>query len=193
MPGHQPFVHASSLRGHTAIRGWRAIHHEYLMHSDVNSSQPQKMNGDRPLSPPPPSDNFGDEVDVEEEVRDVHAEAWADVKKTESVTKMFSEMANSPAVAKLIDMLASRQHAQARQTTRVRVALVRAQERNARRGNVFVCIALVLCLSFLGVVIYWLKADKDTLLPVLSALIGLIAGAGGGYVFGRQSINGRSE
>lgn len=65
-----------------------------------------------------------------------------------------------------------------------------ASRANARFAfwSSFVFIAsLILSLIFLGVIVWMLRADKDLLLPVLSALISLIAGTGGGYVFGRAA------
>lgn len=47
--------------------------------------------------------------------------------------------------------------------------------------------ALGLCLGVILLVVWMLKGEKDLLLPVLSSLIALIAGTGGGLVFGRRS------
>lgn len=57
-------------------------------------------------------------------------------------------------------------------------------------GNIIFLVAMTLSLAFLFGVIWTLRDNKETLLPVLSSVIGLLAGAGGGFVFGRASGGG---
>lgn len=52
---------------------------------------------------------------------------------------------------------------------------------------------LCMCLIFLGVVIWSLRSEKDLLLPVLTAVVSLLAGAGGGFIFGQSRRNSHSD
>lgn len=63
-----------------------------------------------------------------------------------------------------------------------------ANTENARfhsSNRLYFLVGLSVCLAFLAWIIWLLKGDRDTLLPVLTALIGLLAGAGGGFIFGQ--------
>ena len=77
---------------------------------------------------------------------------------------------------------------QASNLAQARTEMAKAVQRATLYNNVLFLVSLAFCLIFIGWVIYQLKGDKDLLLPVLSAVISLIAGAGGGYVFGRRSV-----
>jgi hypothetical protein len=64
-------------------------------------------------------------------------------------------------------------------------------ELNARylsTNRYFFLAGLTVCLAFLGIVLWMFKGERDTLLPVLTALSGLIAGAGGGFIFGQRQV-----
>jgi 4-hydroxybenzoate polyprenyltransferase len=47
----------------------------------------------------------------------------------------------------------------------------------------FLLALLMISLGFLALVVWWLREERETLLPVLTAVVGLIAGTGGGCVF----------
>ena len=54
-------------------------------------------------------------------------------------------------------------------------------------------IGLGMCLLFLGVVIWSLHDEKGLLLPVLTAVVSLLAGAGGGFIFGQARRTTNSD
>lgn len=56
----------------------------------------------------------------------------------------------------------------------------------------FFIVGLSICLAFLGFVLWLFKDQRETLLPVLTALIGLVAGAGGGFIFGQRQVRSDS-
>lgn len=53
-------------------------------------------------------------------------------------------------------------------------------------NRLYFLVGLVICLVFLAVVIWLLKGDKETLLPIFTAVVSLLAGAGGGFIFGQS-------
>lgn len=59
------------------------------------------------------------------------------------------------------------------------------------RGQWMFLIALATCLLFLVYVLWLFKDNSDTLLPVLTAVVGLLAGVGGGAIFGNRSSESR--
>ncbi len=120
-------------------------------------------------------------------IRDIE-EKLASTRTMQEVIKAIKEVLcsdNAPPIAGLI----------ATQIAKAKEAESQARKESAKSyatasnfSNAVFVASLVLCLTFLGWVIHTLKGDKELLLPVLSAVISLIAGAGGGYVFGRQSV-----
>lgn len=114
----------------------------------------------------------------------------ADVESTRVLMHALREIVTSENAAKMIEFMSNQRTNGAKQAAESRVKIAEIQATHAKRTSWFFLAALVFCLTFLGVIIYWLRADKDSLLPTLSALIGLMAGTGGGYVFGRSTITG---
>lgn len=114
----------------------------------------------------------------------------ADLETTRILSQLLRDVLTSENAGKFIDFVNAQRTNGAKQAAESRVKVAEIQAIHAKRSNWFFIAALVLCLAFLGLVIFWLRADKDTLLPTLSALIGLMAGTGGGYVFGRNAVTG---
>lgn len=92
-------------------------------------------------------------------------------------------------VAQLIEAASNIPQQIAQSNNRKRTIQWRAQRANyqyIRSTRLFFLAGLVICLAFIGGVVWVFRDDKDTLLPVLTALIGLLAGAGGGFIFGQR-------
>lgn len=102
--------------------------------------------------------------------------------------RIAKELLNAPGAVAFFQAISQANAQQAASALQARSEMARAIQRATLYNNILFLVSLVCCLSFIGWVIYQLKGDKDLLLPVLSAVISLIAGAGGGYVFGRRSI-----
>lgn len=62
-----------------------------------------------------------------------------------------------------------------------------AQLKVANRWSWVFGLCVLLSFGFLTAVIWLLKDTPDALLPVVTALVGLIAGTGGGWVFGHKA------
>lgn len=120
-------------------------------------------------------------------------ELQANVEMTKVCWQSLKELLASENVGKLISAWSSSRDASGRHAAESTAKIATIQAKHAFCTNVFFLIALTLCLSFLSAIIYVLRGDKDLLLPVLSAVISLIAGTGGGYVFGRRSVTGRAD
>lgn len=123
----------------------------------------------------------------------VSEEAWVEAEKNRANADLLKAVLDSPNTGKAIDALFAAKSGSAKHSGETRERIAAIQAKHAFRSSIFFLIALTICLGFLASVIYALRGDKDTLLPVLSAVISLIAGTGGGYVFGRQSVTGRAD
>lgn len=93
-----------------------------------------------------------------------------------------------PTMVDSMKAFASFKAGEADRTAAARIQAAKGYMIAAIINNVVFLLALGGCLAFLFFVIKELKPDKDLLLPVLSSIISLIAGAGGGFVFGRHSV-----
>lgn len=97
------------------------------------------------------------------------------------------------AVRELVQAFAAHKagsHKLDRQANLLNAKIIAAQN---RRSTWAFLTAMGFALSVLVIVIYLLRDNRETLLPVLSTLVGLIAGTGGGYVFGRAQGDRRVE
>lgn len=110
----------------------------------------------------------------------------------ETIRELFKGLRtamDSPNFAKIVEVLAKKLD----HDTPIREKELQfrreVHERNTRfyatNRNYFL-IGLFVCLAFLGWIMWLFQTKPDTLLPVLTAVIGLIAGAGGGYIFGQH-------
>jgi hypothetical protein len=131
----------------------------------------------------------------EEEVdEDLHSyiqdleEKVASSRTAKEVIKTLKEVLTSPNAPKIAEAIATPIAKAKEAEAHARGQAAKSYATASNIGNAVFVLSLILCLTFLGWVIHTLKGDKDLLLPVLSAVISLIAGAGGGYVFGRQSV-----
>lgn len=111
-----------------------------------------------------------------------------EAKSDADFVKAVKEILTSQAAPKLVETVMAPLTRTRELEAQANVESSKVYARASFTGNIFFIVALVCCLTFLGIVIAMLRTDKELLLPVLSALISLIAGAGGGYVFGRQSV-----
>lgn len=134
------------------------------------------------------------DVEQEEIDDDLHShiqyleERVANSRIVKELVKAFKEVLTSPNAPKLAEAIGSQIVKTREAEAQARASAAKSYGTSAIVANVVFILSMVLCLIFLGWVIHTLKGDKDLLLPVLSAVISLIAGAGGGYVFGRQSV-----
>jgi len=109
------------------------------------------------------------------------------------VIAALGPLVDRPAVARLLNACAVR--IESHESVKVkefelRESIAHANGRYFSSNRAYFLVGLAVCLVFLGIVMWMFRTDRETLLPVLTAIIGLIAGAGGGFIFGQQ---GRSE
>lgn len=114
-------------------------------------------------------------------------ERVANSRTAKEVIKAFKDVLTSPNAPKIAEAISAQLVKSREAEARARASTAKSYSANAIVANIAFILSMVICLVFIGWVIHTLKGDKDLLLPVLSAVISLIAGAGGGYVFGRQS------
>lgn len=120
---------------------------------------------------------------------EVEGEPLSEEAQRERTLKEINSLLSSPAVLEVIKLIGKRIEAAPDREVRDHERHLKSMELNAkyyRDSRIVFGIGLVVCLSFLGTIVWILKGDKETLLPVLTALVGLLAGAGGGYIFGQS-------
>ncbi len=142
----------------------------------------------QPPHPPaaPPKEGPGGAA-TSEPPAGLRAADWADIQRATLVRQAVSDLTASPVLLQAVAALKESKSAAEKAKGEAAIAIAVVQVRNAWWSSVFFLIALAISLCFLGTVIYWLKDNEKLLVPVLSALIALIAGTGGGFVFGRAS------
>jgi len=94
----------------------------------------------------------------------------------------------SPAAAKLVESYSRRFDAEPEKERREYELRLNAQRLNAKHdaaSRVCFLIGLTVCLGFLLGIVLALRERPETLLPVLTAAVGLVAGAGVGFMLGQ--------
>lgn len=101
----------------------------------------------------------------------------------------LAEMADRPGVRRVLEAVAvvieSRKEASQREAN-LSAQIHASNARYWSSNRVYFLVGLSICLLFFSFVIWVFQDKPDTLLPVLTALIGLVAGAGGGFIFGQH-------
>lgn len=137
-------------------------------------------------------DQYTDEIEgkyieeLESRIDELEAKV-GEMKSSQELLKTIKEVLLSPNAPKIVEALWTPLSKAKEADANAHVEASKIYAKSSFTNNIFFIVALGCCLTFLGIVISMLRTDKDLLLPVLSALISLIAGAGGGYVFGKQA------
>lgn len=113
----------------------------------------------------------------------------SEAEKFERGMEQLKAVLDSPAVSKFLDLLNKKIEAEPekdRHNHELRMLSQAMHGRLIASNRGYFLMGLAISLIFLGGVIYVLRHDSDTLLPVLTAVVGLLAGAGGGFIFGQS-------
>lgn len=120
---------------------------------------------------------------------DGEPEELSEDEQFERTLKQLSAILDSATLSKLIDVFSKRVDSEPdkqRQDHELRMLSHAMHGRLMASNRIYFLIGLGMSLAFLCTIIIILRADKDTLLPVLTAVVGLLAGAGGGFIFGQS-------
>lgn len=135
-----------------------------------------------------PLDGADDCLDeAEEEIAELQ-DRLARSRTVKEVLRTAREMFAGPNAPKIVETVMTQLGRYKDRESQAKERIARSYTLASHVSNAVFVVSLILCLVFLGWVIQSLKDNKDLLLPVLSAVISLIAGAGGGWIFGRNSV-----
>jgi hypothetical protein len=134
-------------------------------------------------------DDNGQAQQLEEEIKDRSVDADPDVEldepesEEEGPPEWLLRLLENPGLHKLASDLLATARRNGRESAMVRRRFYTLQAKLHVHTRRCFLIGLAVCLAFLTAVILLLRDTPDTLLPVLTAVIGLLAGAGGGFLF----------